>query len=101
MNITKYITYLICLVIALVFSNEVKALYYFRELSTHCWEFSLDDTVDGDQIKLLGELAAAEHVTLYTWDEDDDKQGNLLCSVYETGGISDFSVMNCLHQPAV
>ena len=90
MKITKYLTFLLCLMIALVLTNEMKAQYYLRELSTNCWSFHFGNEIDREQLAIISDIAVAEKVTLYTWRDGDNKQGETFYRIYETGGLSEY-----------
>lgn len=90
MRITKIISFVICLAVSLVLTNELIAMYYYRDLHTSCWTFHSDDNVPDDILQIFADSAETNKVVIYTFKDKNSKDGNTQYKIYSSSSISEY-----------
>lgn len=87
MKLTKIVSFVVCLIIALLITSELRVKYFISEINTNSRSFHLEENTPDNILTVIDELAKKYGVTAYILIEHNNKQGGAEYTFYQT---SDF-----------
>jgi hypothetical protein len=87
MKLTKIVSFVVCLIIALLLTSELRVKYFISEINTNSRSFHLEENTPDNILTVIDELAKKYGVTAYILTEHNNKQGGAEYTFYQT---SDF-----------
>lgn len=87
MKIVKYISFLICMAIALMITSEVYVKYFISEIQMNNWSFHFDSNISDDIIDTIENLSSKNNVIVYSKKEKSSGQDITIYDIFETSSL--------------